>query len=68
MLLLGDSFSPEIAKFLSLHFAEVQIYFDRMPGHADLIKMRPDVVLLEVVERSLSNLLDRLQVFDLLCQ
>jgi hypothetical protein len=63
LLIQGDSFSPQLVAFLALHFAEVHhVRTPKWPETFDgkLVRnAKPDVVIVEMVERNLPRLLVR---------
>ena len=59
LVVIGDSFSPLLARFLSYHFAEVELhpYAERRFDGGVAAAGKADVEILEVIERNLPELL-----------
>ena len=57
LLLFGDSFASQLVPFLAQHFAEVYRYVGEEIDGAVVARLRPDVVLLQMVERYAGRLL-----------
>jgi alginate O-acetyltransferase complex protein AlgJ len=71
LLMQGDSFSPWLAGLLARHFAEVHLFrTPDFPWTFDgklLRDVKPDVALVEIVERNLNLLVDPPSNLDLAC-
>jgi hypothetical protein len=57
LLLIGDSFTGGVVRYLQQHFAEVHSMISTSVDGAAVAKLRPDAVLLLMVERNLEILL-----------
>ncbi|MCB9426763.1 MAG: hypothetical protein H6584_07010 [Flavobacteriales bacterium] len=58
LLFFGDSFFPFMTKFITEHFGETVVIWNQFFDKDLIINEKPDIVIMEIVERNVDILLD----------
>ncbi len=68
MVVYGDSFAKHVILYLREHFSRGYFIPEHVIDGEAVGKLRPDVVILEIVERNLASLLDKPKNLDKACR